>query len=87
MDEALTTPPTFQLNFSKQIYCIELSPYEWSQQLICVALAEEIVIGTVKFQVISLSFINEHPCVLNSMCLNYTRYIHCTRYIKLYVIK
>ncbi|XP_076243070.1 nuclear pore complex protein Nup37 [Calliopsis andreniformis] len=50
MDEALTTPPTFQLHFSKQIYCVELSPYEWSQHLICVALAEEIVIGTVKFQ-------------------------------------
>ncbi|XP_053999095.1 nucleoporin Nup37 [Hylaeus anthracinus] len=50
MDEALTTPPTFQLHFSKQIYCVELSPYEWSQQLICIALAEEIVIGTIKFQ-------------------------------------
>lgn len=51
MDEALTTPPTFQLHFSKQIYCVELSPYEWSQHLICIALAEEIVIGTIKFQV------------------------------------
>nr|XP_034176018.1 nucleoporin Nup37 [Osmia lignaria] len=50
MDEALTTPSTFQLRFSKQIYCVELSPYEWSQHLICIALAEEIVIGTVKFQ-------------------------------------
>ncbi|XP_043593911.1 nucleoporin Nup37 [Bombus pyrosoma] len=50
MDEALTTPPTYQLHFSKQIYCVELSPYEWSQHLICVALAEEIVIGTIKFQ-------------------------------------
>lgn len=57
MDEALTTPPTYQLHFSKQIYCVELSPYEWSQHLICVALAEEIVIGTIKFQVKSLSFI------------------------------
>nr|XP_033335091.1 nucleoporin Nup37 [Megalopta genalis]XP_033335092.1 nucleoporin Nup37 [Megalopta genalis]XP_033335093.1 nucleoporin Nup37 [Megalopta genalis]XP_033335094.1 nucleoporin Nup37 [Megalopta genalis] len=50
MDEALTTQSTFQLKFSKQIYCVELSPYEWSQHLICVALAEEIVIGTIKFQ-------------------------------------
>nr|XP_031838478.1 nucleoporin Nup37 [Nomia melanderi] len=50
MDEALTTPPTFQLQFSKQIYCVEFSPYEWSQHLICIALAEEIVIGTIKFQ-------------------------------------
>ncbi|XP_043264492.1 nucleoporin Nup37 [Colletes gigas] len=50
MDEALTTSPTFQLHFSKQIYCVELSPYEWSQHLICIALAEEIVIGTIKFQ-------------------------------------
>ncbi|XP_076762880.1 nuclear pore complex protein Nup37 [Xylocopa sonorina] len=50
MDEALTTPPTFQLDFPKQIYCVELSPYEWSQHLISIALAEEIVVGTVKFQ-------------------------------------
>ncbi|KZC13807.1 PREDICTED: nucleoporin Nup37 [Dufourea novaeangliae] len=50
MDEALTVPPTFQLHFSKQIYCVELSQYEWSRHLICIALAEEIVIGTIKFQ-------------------------------------
>ncbi|XP_076647960.1 nuclear pore complex protein Nup37 [Halictus rubicundus] len=50
MDEGLTAPSTFELKFSKQIYCVELSPYEWSQNLICIALAEEIVIGTIKFQ-------------------------------------
>lgn len=64
MDEALITPPTFQLHFSKQIYCVELSPYEWSQHLICIALAEEIVIGTIKFQVKSFNFVTYtlHVC-------------------------
>lgn len=51
MDEAVTTPPTFKRNFFERIYCVELSPYEWSQHLICVALAKEIIVGTVRFQV------------------------------------
>lgn len=42
--------PTFKLNFSERIYCVELSPYEWSQHLICIALGEEIIVGNVKFQ-------------------------------------
>ncbi|XP_018057115.1 PREDICTED: nucleoporin Nup37 isoform X2 [Atta colombica] len=50
MDEAVTTPPTFKRSFSERIYCVEFSPYEWSQHLICIALAKEIVVGTVKFQ-------------------------------------
>ncbi|XP_015514813.1 nucleoporin Nup37 [Neodiprion pinetum] len=50
MDEAIVTPPTYKLNFSEQIYCVELSPYEWSQRLICIALTGKITIGIVKFQ-------------------------------------
>jgi len=55
MDEAVTTPPTFKRSFSERIYCVEFSPYEWSQHLICIALAKEIVVGTVKFQVCARS--------------------------------
>jgi len=51
MDEAITTPPTFKRSFFERIYCVEFSPYEWSQHLICIALAKEIVVGTVRFQV------------------------------------
>lgn len=51
MDETLSTPPTSKLNLSGQIYCVEFSPYEWSQQLICIGLKEEVIIGTIKFQV------------------------------------
>ncbi|KYN40352.1 Nucleoporin Nup37 [Trachymyrmex septentrionalis] len=50
MDEAVTTPPTFKRSFSERIYCVEFSPYEWSQHLICIALTKEIVVGTVRFQ-------------------------------------
>ncbi|XP_035725577.1 nucleoporin Nup37-like isoform X1 [Vespa mandarinia] len=50
MDETLSTPPTIKLNLSGQIYCVEFSPYEWSQQLICIGLKEEVIIGTIKFQ-------------------------------------
>jgi len=50
MEEALTTSPTFKLNFPKQIQCVEWSPYEWSQDLICIGLGDEIIVATVKFQ-------------------------------------
>lgn len=50
MDEALTALPTYKLTFGSQIYCVELSPYEWSQRLICIALRREIIVGTLKFQ-------------------------------------
>lgn len=51
MEEALLTQPNFKLNFAKQVQCVEWSPYEWSQQLICIGLGEEIIVGTIKFQV------------------------------------
>ncbi|XP_043471472.1 nucleoporin Nup37 [Leptopilina heterotoma] len=50
MDEALVTPCAFKEKFAKQIYRVEFSPYEWSQHLICIALDQEIIVGTVKFQ-------------------------------------
>lgn len=49
MEEALHCPPTSKLSFEGQIYNVQLSPYEWSQNLICIAFSEEIAIGTVKF--------------------------------------
>ncbi|EFN63084.1 Nucleoporin Nup37 [Camponotus floridanus] len=50
MDEAVTTKPTFKRTFPQRIYCVELSPYEWSQHLIAIALSKEIVISTIRFQ-------------------------------------
>lgn len=51
MEEAILSPPTYKLDFSEQIYCVELSPYEWSQHLICIALTRKITVGILKFQV------------------------------------
>ena len=51
MEEAILTQPTFKLKFAKQIQCIEWSPYEWSQDLICIALGEELIVAAIKFQV------------------------------------
>lgn len=50
MEEAIVSPPTYKLDFAEQIYCVELSPYEWSQHLICIALTGKITVGIVKFQ-------------------------------------
>ncbi|XP_012265130.1 nucleoporin Nup37 [Athalia rosae] len=50
MEEVLESPPTYKLNLAEQIYCVELSPYEWSQHLICVALTGKITIAIIKFQ-------------------------------------
>ena len=51
MEEALITQHTFKLNFPKQIRCVEWSPYEWSKHLICIAVGDEIIVATIKFQV------------------------------------
>ncbi|XP_015123768.1 nucleoporin Nup37 [Diachasma alloeum] len=50
MDEAIYSAPTYKLTYQDQIYAVKLSPYEWSQNLICIAFGEEISVGTVKFQ-------------------------------------
>ncbi|XP_054268472.1 nucleoporin Nup37 [Macrosteles quadrilineatus] len=42
--------PTHVINLSEQVFKVEMSPFEWSHNLICVAHSDEIIIGTVKFQ-------------------------------------
>jgi len=49
MDPLGTSPHT--IDFTDQIYRVEFSPYEYSQNLICIALANKIAVGNVKFQV------------------------------------
>jgi nuclear pore complex protein Nup37 len=39
------------IDFADQIFRVEFSPYEWSQNVICIALANKISVGNVKFQV------------------------------------
>lgn len=51
MDEAVVSLPTLKLSFNEQIHAVELSPFEWSQNLICIAFGEEIAVGEIKFQV------------------------------------
>lgn len=51
MDEVVITQSAFKLNFWKKVECVEFSPYEWSQHLICIALGQEIIVGAIKFQV------------------------------------
>jgi nuclear pore complex protein Nup37 len=49
MDPLVT--PTHTIDFTDQIFRVEFSPYEWSQNVICIALANKIAVGNVKFQV------------------------------------
>ncbi|XP_069685180.1 nucleoporin Nup37 [Periplaneta americana] len=48
MDPLVTS--THTIYFTDQIYQVEFSPYEWSQNIICIALANKIAVGNVKFQ-------------------------------------
>jgi len=48
MDPLGTSPHT--IDFTDQIHRVEFSPYEYSQNLICIALANKIAVGNVKFQ-------------------------------------
>lgn len=48
MDPLVT--PTHAIDFTDQIFRVEFSPYEWSQNIICIALANKIAVGNVKFQ-------------------------------------
>lgn len=43
--------PTHIINLTKQVLKVEMSPFEWSHNLICIAHADEIIVGIVKFQV------------------------------------
>ncbi|XP_026282135.1 nucleoporin Nup37 [Frankliniella occidentalis] len=40
----------FVLSFSSQIFQAEFSPYEWSQNLLCIALKDKVVVGTLSVQ-------------------------------------
>lgn len=43
--------PSHTIDLEKQIYCFELSGYEWSQNLVCIAVQTKIILGIVKFPV------------------------------------
>lgn len=43
--------PAHVIDVDKQIYCFELSGYEWSQHLVCIGVLNKIILGTVKFPV------------------------------------
>lgn len=43
--------PTHVINVTKQVLKVEMSPFDWSHNLICIAHIDEIIIGIVKFQV------------------------------------
>jgi hypothetical protein len=43
--------PTHVINLPEQVLKVEMSPFEWSHNLISIAHTDEIVIGMVKFQV------------------------------------
>lgn len=58
MEEVLCTSPNYTLNFSKKVQFVEFSPYEWSQQLICIALGEELIIASIKFHVNIQAFVD-----------------------------
>lgn len=44
-------PPTHTIDLDKQIYCFELSGYEWSQNLVCIGVESKIILGIIKFPV------------------------------------
>lgn len=46
-----TTSNTRVVNLSKQVVKVEMSPFEWSHNLICIAHTDEIIVGMVRFQV------------------------------------
>ncbi|KAJ6648733.1 Nucleoporin Nup37 [Pseudolycoriella hygida] len=41
--------PSHTIDLDKQIYCFELSAYEWSQNLVCIAVESKIILGLIKF--------------------------------------
>uniref|UniRef100_A0A4Y0BVR7 Nucleoporin Nup37 n=1 Tax=Anopheles funestus TaxID=62324 RepID=A0A4Y0BVR7_ANOFN len=43
------SPPTHTISLPEQIITFELSSYEWSQNLLCIALMDKLVLGSVRF--------------------------------------
>lgn len=52
IDKTHSPSNTRIVNLSKQVLKVEMSPYEWSHNLICIAHTDEIIVGMVRFQVI-----------------------------------
>lgn len=52
--EKMDNIPTHTINFSDKISCFELSSYEFTKNLICVALSDKIILGLLQFPVSSL---------------------------------
>lgn len=46
------TIPTHTILLAEQIYSVAFSPYEWSQNLLCIALLNKITVASIRFQVI-----------------------------------
>ncbi|XP_055530952.1 nucleoporin Nup37 [Wyeomyia smithii] len=49
MDPSNSSPPTHSISFTDKISTFELSSYEWSQNLLCVALPDKLLLGVVRF--------------------------------------
>lgn len=47
----LYTEPAHVISLDDQIQCFELSGYEWSQNLVCIAVQSKIILGIIKFPV------------------------------------
>lgn len=52
IDKTHSASNTRIVNLSKQVLKVEMSPFEWSHNLICIAHTDEIIVGMVRFQVI-----------------------------------
>lgn len=46
-----STPPSHMISLNHQIYCFELSQYEYSTNLVCAALENKIILGLLQFPV------------------------------------
>ncbi|XP_039439266.1 nucleoporin Nup37 [Culex pipiens pallens] len=49
MDHSNSSPPTHTVSFPDKIVAFELSSYEWSQNLLCVALPDKLMLGLIRF--------------------------------------
>lgn len=52
IDKTHSASNTRIVNLSKQVLKVEMSPFEWSHNLICIAHTDEVIVGMVRFQVI-----------------------------------
>lgn len=52
------SPPTHSISLPEQIITFELSSYEWSQNLVCIALMDKLILGSVRFPVGECSLVH-----------------------------